>query len=101
MSKDTYFDMCEQLGQEPVESEIPVDLEDFPLIIQQCFKIYWVLKDCWDPMGGSYLGKEYSIVFELFKVYEVEQEEEKLLMLDTLQYIDKVRSDIIRSKKPK
>lgn len=101
MSKEAYFDMCEQLEQEPVDTEIPIELEDFPLIVQQCFKIYWVLKDCWDPMSGSYLGKEYSLVFELFKAYQVEQAEEKLLMLDILQHIDEVRSKIVKSKQPK
>ena len=33
MTRDKYLDMKEQLGQEPVESEIPPDQEDMPDII--------------------------------------------------------------------
>ena len=30
MTRERYFKMCEQLGQEPKEDEIPPDWEDFP-----------------------------------------------------------------------
>ena len=98
MTKDTYFEMCTQLGQEPIESEIPLEVSDFPELIQQAFSIYGILKDCWDPMGGSYLGKDYSIVFELFRLYQISGYEEELLALDFLQHIDGVRSKIIAAK---
>ena len=98
MTKDTYFEMCMQLGQEPVESEIPLEVSDFPELIQQAFSIYCILKDCWDPMGGSYLGKDYSIVFELFRLYQISGCEEELLVLDFLQHIDGVRGKIISAK---
>ena len=35
MTKEMYFEMCEALGNDPVESEIPVELDDFPLEIQE------------------------------------------------------------------
>lgn len=101
MTKEAYFEMCEQLGEEPIEEEIPTELGDFPDLIQQCFAIYGMLKDCWDPMGGNYLGKDYSIVFELFRVYRVIELEEELLILDFLQHIDSVRAKIISSKQAK
>lgn len=97
MTKDTYFEMCEMLGQEPIESEIPVELSDFPDIIQQCFVIYGILADTWDPMGGNYLGKDYAIIFKLFEIYEVDAAE-ILLSLDFLQHIDSVRSKLIADK---
>lgn len=101
MTKDTYFEMCHMLGEDPVESEIPVELSDFPLLVQQAFSIYGILKDCWDPMGGSYLGKDYSIAFELFKLYQLDGVEETILVLDFLQHIDGVRSKIINAKQKK
>ena len=30
MTKEAYFEMCEMLGSEPLESEIPLELDDFP-----------------------------------------------------------------------
>lgn len=98
MTKDTYFEMCEMLNQEPIESEIPVELSDFPELVQQCFVIYGILSDNWDPMGGNYLGKDYSIVFKLFEVYDVKNNTEVLLSLDFLQNIDGVRSKLISDK---
>ena len=33
MTKPRYLEMMEQLGNEPIESEIPPDAEDFPEIV--------------------------------------------------------------------
>lgn len=98
MSKDAYFEMCEQLGEEPLEHEIPLELSDFPELVQQCFVMYGILSDNWDSMGGNYLGKDYSIVFNLFDVYQVSDASEKLLSLDFLQHIDSVRAKLISDK---
>ena len=104
MTKETYFEMCEMLNQEPIEIEIPVDINDFPDIVQHCFVIYGMLPDRWDSMGGGYMGKDYTIVFELFRVYELEDRAEILLCLDFLQHMDSVRqkliADKIKSKSP-
>lgn len=97
MTKQAYFDMCEQLGTEPVEEEIPVELEDLPSLVQTCFVIYSYLTDIWDNMGGAYLGKDYSIVFDLLQVYQVDLEEQ-ILVLDLLQYIDSSRSKVVNEK---
>jgi hypothetical protein len=97
MSKDAYFEMCEMLNQEPLESEIPVDMDDFPVMVQQTLTIYSMLEDRWDTMGGGYLGKNYSNIFDFFKLYEVDNSE-SLLMLEFLQHIDAVRSKIVAEK---
>jgi hypothetical protein len=97
MTKEKYFEMCEMLNQEPVESEIPIELDDFPSIVQQCFSIYSVLTDVWDPMGGNYLGKDYSLVFDLFELYSIEKED-RLLGLQILQFMDTVRSKLVAEK---
>jgi hypothetical protein len=97
MTKDTYFEMCEMLGSEPVDSEIPVDLEDFPDLIQLCFIVYGFLPDRWDAMGGNFLGKDYTIVFDLFDVYSIDTLD-RLLALTTLQQMDVCRSKIVSNK---
>jgi len=98
MTKDMYFEICETLGNEPLEEEIPIEFTDFPAIIQQTFSIYGMLRDIWDPMGGNYLGKDMSSVFDFFKLYEIDKEEQ-ILQISFLQYIDAARSKLIASKK--
>jgi hypothetical protein len=98
MSKEAYFEMCEMLGQEPIEEQIPVEVQDLPELIQTCFVVYSLLADNWDPMGGNYLGKDYSLVFRLLELYDVTERSETLLCLDMLQHIDSVRSKLIADK---
>ncbi len=98
MTKDAYFEMCEALGTEPLEEQIPVEYEDLPIEVQQCFKFYKLLRDIWDPMGGAYLGKDMSTVFDIFELYTLDTEE-KLLAIDILQDIDYERIRIISDKK--
>ena len=97
MTKDTYFEMCEMLGEEPTESEIPLDSTDFPIIVQQSLSIYSLLEDRWDLMNGGYLGKNYSNVFEFFKLHELDRAE-SLLVLEFLQHVDAVRSKLVAEK---
>lgn len=98
MSKDAYFEMCVALSIEPVEEDIPLEYSDFPYLVQVCFTIYSKLRDVWDPMGGNYLGKDLSIIFELFNLYYVDDQEERILCLDILQTMDNSRSKIISDK---
>jgi hypothetical protein len=97
MTKDSYFEMCEMLGQEPIDEEIPVDHNDFPLEVQQSLAIYNLLEDRWDSMGGGYMGKSYTPVFEFLKLYEVDPLE-WLLVIEFLQHIDVVRSKLVAEK---
>ncbi len=97
MTKESYYEMCEMLGNEPVDSEIPVEMEDFPYVIQIAFEIYSVLTDNWDTMSGAYIGKDYNIVFRLFDLYHI-YEGEALFMLNTLKQIDGIRKKLINSK---
>lgn len=104
MTKEAYFDMCEQLGSDPIEEEIPIDMEDFPELVQTCFLIYSKLSDIWDYFNGVYTGKDFNILFSLFNLYGVTTECEQVLCIEFLQTMDKVRVEEIaekaRSKKP-
>ena len=98
MTKEAYFDMCEQMGTEPEEDEIPVEVDDFPELVQQAFVIYNVLADQWDGMSGQYMGKDYSIVFNLYVLYGIDNKEEQVLVLMFLQRIDSTRSSLVSDK---
>ena len=99
MTKEQYFDMCEQLGSEPVESEIPVEFDDFAMEVQLALSIYRMLRDEWEYMNGTYLGKNLNGIFELFDVYEVNPKDKKFY-LELIHMIDSTRIDQIRNSKP-
>lgn len=92
-----YFEMCETLGTEPVESEIPVEFEDFPLEVQQAFGVYRMLRDEWDTMNGLYLGKSLIGIKDILEATEVEPDEHKLVVM-LVRMIDSVRSEEINRK---
>ena len=72
MSLEAYLRMCEQLGKEPNPDEMPPDMGDFPLEIQEAFIIHSMLPDRWDGMSGSYLGKDWSALESLLNIQGVE-----------------------------
>lgn len=98
MTKDAYFEMCEALGNDPLESEIPVDFDDFPFEVQQAFNAYKMLRDEWDTMSGSYLGKSLIGVKDILEATEIDVSEHKLIIM-LIRIIDVVRSDEINNKK--
>jgi len=100
MTKEQYFDMCEQLGTQPVDSEIPVEYDDFPAEAQLALSIYRLLRDEWEYMAGNYLGKNLNGVFEVFDAYEIEACD-KRFYLELIHMIDSVRIEEIRKQKPK
>lgn len=85
------------MGLEPVEEDIPPDIGDFPEIGQQSLLIYNCLSDCWDTMGGNYLGKDFAILFQLFELFEVDKESQKLCF-KLVQHLDSCRAEIISIK---
>lgn len=100
MSKQAYFEMCELMGTEPIESEIPVEYDDFPLEVQQAFTVYKMLEDKWDPMSGMYFGKSLVGIKDLLETCEVDPEDHKFTVL-LIKVIDNVRSKEIAKKHEK
>lgn len=54
--------MKEQLGEEPNPEELPADFNDFPSPVQDAIMIYSILPDVWESFGGTFLGKDYSVL---------------------------------------
>ena len=98
MTKDQYYEMCDMLGTEPNPEEIPVEFDDLPVLVQQALEIYQYLPDRWEGMSGTFMGKDYSVVFELFTTYEIESNIEKRLFLRIMNVVDAIRSKIIQAK---
>ena len=68
--------MCEQLGQAPDPSKMPLTSSDFPEEVQVAFFIFSLLTDVWDGMSGTYLGKQWSNLEYLFKLYSIENQKD-------------------------
>ena len=100
MTKEAYFDMCEALGSEPIESEIPIDFGDLFIDVQEAMGIYSKLKDEWDTMNGVYQGKSYSGILDIFEILDVPVEDRKT-MFELIGIIDRHRSKAIADSKPK
>lgn len=98
MTKDQYYEMCEALGTEPIEEEVPVELEDFPIEMQQAFSVYRMLRDEWDSMSGVYLGKSLIGITEVLSATEIELQDTKFITM-LVRLIDYVRAEEINSKK--
>lgn len=84
MTKDRYLEMMEQLGKEPVESEIPPDWEDLPEIVVCAINTFNSLGDKIYPDIG-YTGKDYTNLPIFLNTYEIEDIE---YFLEILSWLD-------------
>jgi hypothetical protein len=100
MTKDAYLEMCELMGSEPIDSEIPVEYDDFPYEVQQAFTVYKMLEDKWDSMTGVYFGKSLLGIKDLLETCEIDPEDHKFVVL-LIKIIDSVRSKEIAKKQDK
>lgn len=98
MTRDQYLDMCEMLGNEPLESEMPVEFDDFPVELQQAMLVYRMLRDEWEGFNGLYLGKSYLGLTEIFEYSEIEYSDRKLILI-LIKLIDNVRTEEINKQK--
>jgi len=100
MTKDSYFEMCEALGSEPLDSEIPVEYDDFPIEVQEAIRIYNNLQDNWDYMGGNYIGKNLNGFKDILTIFEVDPQDYRAVY-ELIMRIDRIRSKSIQDSKPK
>ena len=97
VSKETYIEMCEMMGTEPNEDDMPLEMSDFPYEAQQAVQVFGLLKDVWDPFGGNYLGKDLSIIFQVFDLLEIDHHSRKIVF-KIVQHLDHCRAAIIKRK---
>lgn len=101
MTKDRYFEMMQQLGREPIEDEIPPSWEDFPEDVLDAVAVFNLLGDRVYPDIG-YVGKDYSNLGYLSDVFEVDNQE---LLVQVLNFLDsraiKKSSDELKKERDK
>lgn len=88
------------LGQEPIDEDIPVELDDFPELVQRALHIYQYLQDIWEGMSGTFMGKDLSILPMLVNTFDIEKQEVPIV-LDVISITDSVRKKTYQDKKPK
>jgi len=71
MSQDQYIDMCEQMGWEINEDDIPKDPSVFALEVQQALLLLNILPDKWEGMSGTWMGKDYAGLEAIMNIYEI------------------------------
>lgn len=91
MNKDTYLEMCETLGTEPREDQIPIELEDLPVEVHEAYKIYHLLPDYYVGMG-DYIGKQLQYIPVYLDLLEVDDR------LDILKLVILINSIELESR---
>jgi len=71
---------------------MPLETSEFPDEIQVAFLIFGYLSDRWDGMSGTYMGKDWSTINDLFNLFEIEDKK-------TLLYFMKIWESIIVTNK--
>ena len=71
--------MCEMLGTEASEDQLPMELEDLLRETRVALKIHSSLKDTWEGMNGVYLGKSLQGLDTLFSIYRVDTASYKIV----------------------
>ena len=84
MTRERYFKMCEQLGQEPNPEEIPPDLEYFPEVVINAMTTFSSLGDRVYPDIG-YMGKDFTTLPYYVEMYDIKDTE---LFLELLTHLE-------------
>ena len=77
--------MMDELGQEPIEEEMPPGMEDFPEIVVDAINTFNSLGDRIYPDIG-YIGKDYTNLPHYIEMYKIDDKDiflEILLRLDS------------------
>ena len=97
--------MMEQLGNEPIPEEIPLEYGDFPVLVQESMQIFSILPDVWDGMSGTYMGKNYSILPYLmdtiFEVLDRQQSMQIILIIGSIVMKNRSEEQKARDRKAK
>lgn len=105
MTREQYLMMCEQLGNEPIDEEIPMDFNEFPNVVQEALNIFSILPDNWEGMSGTYMGKDYSILpylmDEIFHVEDKQQTMQFLLIIGNIIMEIRSKEQKARQRKAK
>ena len=74
MTRERYLELCEQMGNEPIDDEIPPDFDDLPDIMVYAVNTFNMMGDkVYADIG--YTGKDYTNVSHYIELYGIEDKE--------------------------
>jgi hypothetical protein len=97
MTKGRYLELCEELGSEPLDSELPVDLDDMPVEVEQAYHVYGILPANFDSFNGVYYGKyleQAPTIMDLMGAKPKQEIMKVLIIIDSIE-----REEINRKRK--
>ena len=83
MTRERYLEMCEQMGNEPLDEEIPPNYEDMPEIIIVALTTFSLLGDRVYPDIG-YIGKDYTNLDHYIDIFGIDDKEYFMSILSWL-----------------
>lgn len=95
MSQEQYISMCEQMGWEIDEKQMPKDPSTLSFEIQQALLLLNVLPDKWEGMSGTWLGKDYAGLDAILRIYEIDKPRD---VFELLQVAEKELGDYYTHK---
>jgi len=69
------------MGVDPKDEDIPKDPSTFSIEAQQALQMMNALPDLWEGMNGVWLGKNYNGLFDIFKLYKIDNKREVFELL--------------------
>ena len=86
MDSEQYFQMCEQMGWEPKEEEIPKDASYLSYEVQCALVLFNCLPDKWEGMSGSWMGKDYSGLMDIMDIYQMDNKKDIFTLLKIAEH---------------
>jgi len=83
---------------------MPLESSDFPEEVQVAFFMFSLLPDKYDSNSGIYLGKDWSSVEYIFKLYEIDDKKNTFFIMklyESIQIEDSVEKEKARQEKDK
>lgn len=94
-----YLEMCEAMGTEPLEEDMPIEFGDLYYEFRQALNAYHMLPSIWTGTG-YYAGKDYTGTQAVFDLLNIRNNRGDIMGF--LFIIDKeVSEDIARKQKAK
>ena len=80
--------MCEQMGWEPNEEDLPQDGSNLSLECQQALTVLNALPDIFEGMNGTWMGKDYSGLSAIMDIYEIDDNTMLIVSTDRVSVFD-------------
>lgn len=93
MDVEQYYNMCEMMGVEPKDEDLPRTFAELPLEVQEAYNIFSVLPPRIAEFSGTYLGRDFGTLSFLLDIYRIE-ESWKPFYFKLLMLIDRVTTSL-------